>query len=264
MGTVVALVGAAIGIGIGFASPVTYTAESRVAVGAGDLSAGAVAGYPVAAESLASNYARYVNDRGVAQTDVPEGVTLSASQIPESNVIRIEAASADPEAATSAANTAADQLVSVVNDGGRQTTESVFEEFTEAASDDAKAQTRLAAAENDLNDLLLDEDSPKSDIQDARSAVTKATAAAANTAAKAAALRQKYTNLVDGSAVAGNLLVIRTAGDPTSNQMSAMSRLGLLGLVVGAAAGLVIASTLERRAHPAPQPQRQKASEAGQ
>ncbi len=119
VGVVAALLGAALGVGAAFAVPVTYTAEARVAVGSGDLTSGAIAGFPVAASQLASNYARYVNDRGVAATDLPENVTLSASQIPESNVIRIEVESSDPEAARSSANKAAELLVEAVNGSGK-------------------------------------------------------------------------------------------------------------------------------------------------
>lgn len=260
MSTVVAIVGALIGVAVAFATPTTYTAEARVAVGAGDLSAGAVAGFPVASSALASNYARYVNDRGVAQADVPEGVTLSASQIPESNVIRIEALSADPAAATAAANAASDQLVTLVNTSGRQSTEDVFKQFSKTSKDDAKAQTALAAAQHELDLLLSKTESKKSAVTKARNVVTRAAGTAAETTAKAAALRQQYTNLVDGSQTAGNLIVIRTADAPTTNRISLVSRLGLLGLIVGAAGGLVIAVVLERRRVPAANPANQKAT----
>ncbi|MFT4294061.1 MAG: hypothetical protein QM582_01455 [Micropruina sp.] len=246
-GTVAALIGAVVGVAVGFAMPVSYTAESRVAVGAGDLTSGAVAGFPLAASGLASNYARYVNDRGVAQTDVPEGVTLSASQIPESNVIRIEAVSADSAAATAAANTAAEQLVNIVNTNGRQSIDAAFADFSEAAKNDAKNQTQLAAAQRNLDQLLNKDGAKKAAIQAARDKVTQAAANAANTSAKSAALRQKYTNLVDGGKTAANLQLIRTADALKSNRMSRVSQLGLLGLIVGAAAGLVIALRIERR-----------------
>ncbi|MFT3832859.1 MAG: hypothetical protein QM711_06000 [Micropruina sp.] len=260
LGVAAAAAGALIGVAIGFAGPATYTAESRVAVGAGDLSAGAVAGFPVASSSLASNFARYVNDRGVAGTDVPEGVKLSASQIPESNVIRIEAVSADPAAATTAANAAADQLATTVNTGGRQSIQDVFKAYSDAARIDAKAQTRLSAANHDLAELLSDADSKSSAIRKARDTVTDAAAKASDSSATAAALRQKYTNLVDGSRSAANLMVIRTAGTAESNRTSLLARAGLLGLAAGAVIGLMLAVILERRRSPAHATSQQKAS----
>ncbi|MFT3886593.1 MAG: hypothetical protein QM713_00270 [Arachnia sp.] len=246
-GVAAAVIGAIVGVAAGFAMPVSFTAEARVAVGAGDLTSGAVAGYPLAAAGLASNYARYVNDRGVAQIDVPAGVTLSASQIPESNVIRIEAVSADAAAATSAANTAAEELVNLVNAGGRQSIDDVFAAFTDAAKEDAKNQTQLTAAQRDLDLLLNDEDAKNDAIKAARDKVTEASANAAATSAKAGALRQKYANLVDGAKTAANLQLIRTSNDVASNRKSRLSQLGLLGLIAGAGAGLVIALGIERR-----------------
>lgn len=247
VGVVAALLGAALGAAAAFVVPVTYTAEARVAVGSGDLTSGAIAGFPVAASQLASNYARYVNDRGVAATDVPENVTLSASQIPESNVIRVEAESADPAAARAAANSAAQTLVDTVNDSGRATADDVYADFQEAAKDDAAAQTGLAAAQHDLDKLLGKDNPSKADVKDARDKVTEAATKAADTGARANAIKQRYTNLIAGSSTAANLLLIRTADSLESNRTSMLARLGLAGLAVGAALGLVVAVVLERR-----------------
>lgn len=245
--TALALVGALLGAGVAFIVPTTWTAESRVAVGAGDLTSGAIAGFPIAASQLASNYARYVNDRGVAGTDVPEGVELSASQIPESNVIRIEASSADPDAARAAANTAATELIDTVNAGSRTTAEEVYAEFQELAGEDAAAQTALAAAQHDLDELLAEEDPSRRAVAAAREDVTEAAAKAADTAMRANAVRQRYTTLVAGTSSAANLLLVREADALESNRASLLARLGLAGLAAGAAAGLVLAVALERR-----------------
>jgi uncharacterized protein involved in exopolysaccharide biosynthesis len=247
LGVVAALLGAALGAAAAFVAPVTYTAEARVAVGSGDLTSGAIAGFPVAASQLASNYARYVNNRGVAGTDVPDNVTLSASQIPESNVIRVEAESADPAAAQAAANSAAQALVDAVNGSGKATTDEVYAAFQEAAKDDAAAQTELAAAQHDLDNLLGKDNPSKADVKDARASVTEAATKAADTGARANAIKQRYTNLVAGTSTAANLLLIRTADALESNRTSMLARLGLAGLAVGAALGLVAAVVLERR-----------------
>jgi capsular polysaccharide biosynthesis protein len=247
LGVVAALLGAALGLGAAFVIPVTYTAEARVAVGAGDLTSGAIAGFPVAASQLASNYARYVNDRGVAATDLPENVTLSASQIPESNVIRIEVESADAEAARSAANKAAQLLVDAVNGSGKTSATDVAADFEKAAKDDAAAQTDLAAAQHDLDQELGKDKPSKSKVKSLRSDVTAATAKADNTALTANALRQRYTNLVANGSTAANLQLIRTADGLESNRTSLLARLGLAGLAAGAAVGLIIAVVIERR-----------------
>ena len=247
LGVAAALLGAAIGVGTAFAVPVTYTAEARVAVGSGDLTSGAIAGFPVAASQLASNYARYVNDRGVAATDLPENVTLSASQIPESNVIRIEVESADPEAARSSANKAAELLIEAVNGTGKTSSPEVAAEFEKAAKDDAAAQTALSAAQHDLDEELGKNKPSSSKVKSLRSDVTEAAAKAANTSLTANALRQRYTNLVVSASTAANLQLIRTAEGLESNRTSMIARLGLAGLAAGAAAGLILAVVLERR-----------------
>jgi len=247
LGVIAALLGAALGVAAGFAIPVTYTAESRVAVGSGDLTSGAIAGFPVAASQLASNYARYVNDRGVAATDLPDNVTLSASQIPESNVIRIEVESADAEAARSAANKAAELLIEAVNGSGKSSAPDVAADFAKAAKDDATAQTQLAAAQHDLDQELGKNAPSKSKVKSLRSAVTEAAAKADNTSLTASALRQRYTNLVVSASTAANLQLIRTAEGLDSNRTSLLARLGLAGLAAGAAVGLILAVVLERR-----------------
>ena len=247
LGVTSALLGAALGVGAAFVIPVTYTAEARVAVGSGDLTSGAIAGFPIAASQLASNYARYVNDRGVAATDLREDVTLSASQIPESNVIRIEVESADPEAARSSANRAAEMLVEAVNGTGKTSSPEVAAEFEKAAKDEAAAQTALDAAKHDLDDELAEDKPSASLVKRLRSDVTDAAAKAASAGLTANALRQRYTNLVVSASTAANLLLIRTAEDLESNRTSLVARLGLAGLVAGAAVGLILAVVLERR-----------------
>ena len=251
VGTVIALIATGLGAAAAFALPVTYTAEARVAVGSGDLTSSAIAGFPLAASQLASNYARYVNDRGVASTDVPDGVDLAASQIPESNVIRIEATSADPEAARSAANGAADQLISVVNDNGTVPKDEVFDQFTKAAADKAAADTALAAAQHTLDNLLAKPDASKAKLKAARADVTDAAAKAAKAGLQSQALQQRYTSLVANPSTSATLKLIRTADEISSNRTSLLARLGLLGLVVGGAVGLVVAVLLDRRRVPA-------------
>lgn len=247
LGTVIALVASGLGVAAAFALPATYTAEARVAVGSGDLTSSAIAGFPLAASQLASNYARYVNDRGVANTDVPAGVDLAASQIPESNVIRIEATSADPEAARSAANAAAEQLIAVVNDNGAVPKDEVFDQFTKAAEAKAAADTALAAAQHTLDNLLGDKATSKAKLKAARADVTDAAAAAAQAGLQSQALQQRYTSLVTNPSTSAILKLVRTADGLASNRTSLMARLGLLGLVVGGAAGLLVATLRDRR-----------------
>jgi capsular polysaccharide biosynthesis protein len=174
-------------------------------------------------------------------------VTLSASQIPESNVIRIEVESSDPEAARSSANKAAELLVEAVNGSGKTSSPELAAEFEKAAREDAAAQTALDAAKHDLDDELGKENPTASKVKSLRDDVTDAAAKAANTSLTANALRQRYTNLVVSASTAANLQLIRTAEGLESNRTSMIARLGLAGLAAGAAVGLILAVVLERR-----------------
>lgn len=247
LGTLVALLFAALGAGAGFLAPVTWTAESRVAVGSGDLTSAAIAGFPLAASQLASNYARYVNDTGVAGSPVPGNVELSASQIPDSNVVRIEATSADPDAAKAAANDTAQKLIDLVNNNGNEPADKVYEAFTKAAEDDAAADSDVADAQHTLDKLLGRTDASKAAIRSAREKVAEASAKAAETGLLSDALRQKYTSMVAGANTSAKLQLARTADSISSNRTSLATRFGLLGLAAGAVLGLLIAIGLDRR-----------------
>ncbi len=110
------LVGALLGALVALMQPTTYTGEYRLAVGQGEMSALNIPGYPTATKDLASNYSRWVTDHGVAGMRLPEGVTsLTASPLPDSSVVRIEATAEDPDTATAGAKSAADALSAEVN-----------------------------------------------------------------------------------------------------------------------------------------------------
>ena len=96
--------------------PPIYQAEARLAVGQGQMTALNIPGFPSASEEMASNYARWVTHQGVQGQGIPDGVlSLEASPIVESNVLRIEATSLDPETAESAVAKATKQLKDAVN-----------------------------------------------------------------------------------------------------------------------------------------------------
>lgn len=96
--------------------PPVHVAEARLAVGAGQMTALNIPGFPTASEQMASNYARWVGHQGAQGVGLPEGtLSLTASPIVESNVLRIEATSRDPETAQEAVSQAAEQLEEAVN-----------------------------------------------------------------------------------------------------------------------------------------------------
>lgn len=227
----VTLAGLVLGLLIALLIPQRFTGEARVAVGAGTLTTSAIAGYPLAAQDLAANYARYINDTGLAGHPVPEGVKLTASPIPESNVIRIEAESRNRTEAELAAKDVAETLVRVVNsaDGVDAAGETggnlaaVAREWGEAYADvqTIEAQIRQGGGSSALRDRLAEAKTRES-IAQAKLEVVNA------------------TQLTD-------LLVVTEPGPATSDRWSHMQQFGLIGLVLGFLVGLVLAHRRDAR-----------------
>lgn len=249
---VLAIVGAVLGAVAGMIVPASYTAETRVAVGQGSLTSSAIAGFPLAAMDLASNYARYVNSTGVARQSTMPGVVLKASQIPESNVIRIEATSRNAQDAAAAAKAAADDLVSQVND---EATQRAVEETRTAVSQasagygDAFARVQTASAE------VIRVQSPPiasaADREGAQRRLAEAKAAEGITEAELRAQQAKLTRLISEDSEAAKLTVVRDVGEPESNRSSHIQLFLLLGALVGAAVGLVAVTVTGRPKKPA-------------
>lgn len=228
---VTTLTGLVLGLLAALLVPQKFTAEARVAVGAGTLTTSAIAGYPLAAENLAANYARYINDTGLAGHTVPDGVKLSASPVPESNVIRIEAESSDRTEAELVAKDVAETLVRVVNsaDGVDATGEpggnlaAVSREWGEAYAQVQylEAQIRQSGGSSALRNQLADAKTRES-IAQARLEVINA------------------TQLTD-------LLVVTEPGPASSNRWTYLQQFGLIGLVVGFLVGLLLAHRRDAR-----------------
>nr|WP_277626808.1 hypothetical protein [Arsenicicoccus piscis] len=248
LAAVLPIIGAIIGFLVAAMLPTTYTAESRVAVGKGDLSSGAIAGFPVAAASLASNYARYVNDSGVAgQTEVPEGVTMAASEIPDSSVVRIEATSKDQDQAVAAAQKTAEDLVKQVNgsqaEGSPQT---ALADYNKIAAQWAAAQTASNAAADRVG-KLSGTGSSATALAEARKTYEDAQVKLASLAVQKEALSQKYQNMVANSSTAADLTLVKKAEVTASDKSSREQTLALIGLVLGLGLALLLAARAARR-----------------
>ncbi len=242
------------GVALGVTRPVTYTAEARVAVGAGDLSTGAIAGFPLAAKELASNYARWINDQGL-RNDQTEGVTMAASPIPESSIIRVEGTGTNLAAVTKATEATANELVKAANgDGTNLDPKVTFTAYTKASDEWAAAKSALTTAQAQLDKLLATPNGATtgtvgttSQITTAREAVTKAMALETQKLQYMNALGAKYQNQLVNASQAADLVVVRKAEESSNDRMSQIQRYGLLGLIVGSALALLAAVALDRR-----------------
>lgn len=145
-------IGGGVGAAAGSLLPVNYTAETTIAVGHTDLTSQAQPGYALATQQLASNYARYVtnNDAMKQQYLDAQGAKIAASAIPESNLIRVEATSGDPETSEAVAADVANDLTEAVN----KERASLKIPAVEAEID--KLAGELAVLQRSRDDLVLD------------------------------------------------------------------------------------------------------------
>lgn len=237
-----------IGALAGFLQPATHTAEARVAVGKGDLTSGAIAGFPLAARELASNYSRYINDTGVAGDAVPDGATLSASPIPESNVIRIRAESRDEAQATAVAAQAAADLVAAVNTNDAERGSGATLDGLRAAHDTLREATSVF---EHYTSLLARQSAnpatPAGELEGTRAKLNAAITEKEIAQAKVEAIQTKYIRQVSEDSQAANLVLVREASLVGSSRPGAIQRGAILGLGVGVLAGCASALVLSRR-----------------
>ena len=238
---VLAVLGAAVGAGIGAGVPTRYTAEARVAVGAGDLTTGAVAGFPAAASSLAGNYARYVNNRAKAG---PSAVALSASPIPDSNVILIEGESTDEGDARAQVQKTADDLVTTVNKD--RLSGDLLARYNQAAATWARASSTQSVAQSELATELARPTPRAKRVKRLTTTLARATSATSRADVVKNSLASRYADQ-QRAAGAIDLRVVLPAATVSDTHSSSIQRYGLLGFVAGLGLSLLLAVGLERR-----------------
>lgn len=236
---------------VGLILPVSYTAETRVAVGQGTLTSSATAGFPLAAMDLASNYARYVNNTGTARQSTHPDAAVSASQIPESNVIRLEATSRDPELAKATATEITDELIAQVNDETRQRElETTRQDLAGASVEFAEAYSHVQSTSAELIRLQAPPVSSATQIENARQRLAESKAIEGRTQAELNAQQTKLVRMISEDSQAAKLTVVREVGDPASSRMSSLQLGLLIGLVLGAGAAVAATTLKERRRQP--------------
>lgn len=254
------ILGAAAGMAYALQAPRTYTAEVRLAVAGESLTAQAVPGFALASQELAANYARYVNN-AEAQTSLNEDLgvevgsvdEVTASPIPESNVIRIEVTARGETIAVRAAGQIADSLMERVNapDGRQADADAALAEFTRLSADAAQAEQASLAADDALNNALGRASSgsprPGDDIPALRNAAATAAAQLSVLEVQQQAVGQRYQTLIDEVDNAARLTIALRATSRGDDRLVATQRYVLLGLAVGAVLATLVAIALERR-----------------
>jgi hypothetical protein len=252
MTVVVVVIAIAAGLLLAATRPTAVTAEARLAVSGENLTAQQVPGFALAAQQLAANYARYVNNTDEqsaleSELGVRAGAVeaVTASPIPDSNVVRIEVTARDAVTARNAAAAVADALLQRINapDGTAATPEELLARFTDMSQQVATAQMDSEAASSAVQRGVAQ----GVDVGPLRDAAAAAASRLAVLKVQQDALGQQYRNAAASQDTASQLTVVEEAVVTGDDRLARFEQFGLAGLLAGAVLALLLASALERR-----------------
>ncbi len=241
----------ALAVLVAWVQPVTHTAEARLAVAGGDLAAQAVPGYALASQELAANYARYVNnsdDQGSLEEEIGADAgsisSVTASPVPESNVVRIVVDAADPATATAAARRLAETLIArVAAASTEEEAATVLEEFTAISTAVAEAEQDAARAQAEVGAAAA---GAPGDVEALRAAAARAAADLSVLRVQQEALGQRYRTLVD-TISSVDLTVVEPAEITGDDRAARAQRYALAGVLAGLLAAYALAGRRRRR-----------------
>ena len=245
------LVCAGVGAAAALVRTPDYTATSKLAVGRIDISSpGALSGYAVATEALATGYSRTVTSRAVAKavsakTGVPVDEIQShvlGTPIPESPVFKVEATSTDEKQAVALANASGHALIAYSARLNRSDPDSdrLYAQYRRAVFErkQAKREVKGAEAASESQEGTAEQD----EIDVARSELAAASL-------RVEAIGRAYSTSVQGQAATQLIQVISPADEATSDRRSTFLIYTLLGFVVGLLIGGALAFARESRLH---------------
>jgi uncharacterized protein involved in exopolysaccharide biosynthesis len=248
----VIVLGAA-GAAAGLTAQQTYTAQAQLNVGGGDLTSQSIPGYAVGVQSLASAYSRAISaDAIVARTatvvhrstgDVRGA--LSASPIPESPLILVEATGPTENAAVALANAGSTQLINYVTARAPQTADAdaLLRRFRTASAQLAAAQRRLGTVKSDIGGAKDLSSEQASRLQDAQAAVDVAQL-------QTKTLADQYSSESSTGDQKSVVRVLASASVADSDRHSRAEKLALAGVVAGFVLGCALAMALWARRRP--------------
>jgi capsular polysaccharide biosynthesis protein len=245
------------GIGYGHSRPVTYNAESRVAVGTGSLSAEAVAGYTTGVDAIAADYAHAVTTQdeitALRKTigsgpNGADGVSaVNASPLPDSAVIRVDVAASSAALAVKATNAVTASFIAGINATITTTTPAtLLSKYNAVSSQLVPAQTAQAAAQTALGRLEGD-GATAAEVTAAQQKLDALTVTVNDLTTQATALQSAYQTAVGTPTAENGLRSVQSAALIGSNSHSLLERWALIGLVVGAILALAGAFGLDYR-----------------
>lgn len=236
--------------------PTTYTADSRLAVGGSSVAAQAIPGFALAAQQTAGNYARFVSTAPVVaampSASKRDVVSVSASPIPSSNVVLIEASATSESSARAAAEVAASSLVKQVNSAlDVNNAGKTLVEFNAMTAKVTKAQSLRDSARRRVDQLVgklsVSAQATSAPLADAQGDLEKATTTLATLTVQQNALSNRYQSEFNTTPSQSRLSVVQKAVVTGNDKRSRVERYGVLGVAVGFGLALVLSVLLERR-----------------
>ena len=231
-----ALVLAGVGLAVGLLREPVHTAEARINVGRIDVPAYTLQGVTVGNITLAASYSRAVTapavvrgasrDTGISAEDVRE--QLSASPVPGSTLILVEAEADSAERAQQLANAGAGRLINYVTDlNVRQQESRSLNRFRRAQREVEKVRARLIrlARRPGANAAAIEK--------------TRLNLRTAELAARSVGNRVFQASVVPPPENLLQLVVPAATSD--SDETSVLQELGLIGLVAGLVVGIALA-----------------------
>lgn len=245
---VLAILGILAGIAAARSIPLTYTTEARLAVVSATNDAYSIPGYPLAARELAADYSRWVQNNATGGAWAPPGsVSVSASPIPDSAVIRVEVGARSQEQATQGAQqVSATLLKTVAGAQAQHDPQRAFRDFSRQAPGVALARAQLQQAETTYN-RAIGAGASASRIRAAGSVVQKARVKLAELELKQNAAASLYQRLYSDTQGASTLKQIVPAAPVGTPERTAQMRFGVLGAAAGLFCALLLAVALDRR-----------------
>lgn len=235
-------------------APASFGASSQILVGRVDVESTAVPGFVAANQQLAGVYSRLVStelvagpvarELDLAVDDVLSGVT--ASPVPESSILLVEAEAATQAGAVALAATAAEQLVvyvqqtSVAPAGGDAT----LQQFREASTRLVGARLARDTAQTALTEAQT---GPAAALTAAQEAFVAAQATLDATQLEVDTLSGTFQSDLRGSGERNSLQVITSGVGTGSDRLSRLQLAVAASLLIGLTTGVGLATLVENR-----------------
>lgn len=241
---VVTVIGLVCGVGAAFLRPPHYTAEARIVVGTNATLANvqASAGLPAAEDSFAAEYARLITSSTV-MSDVAARLhepslrgSLSASPIPQSPIIRVDATASSPNAAARLAEVGAEELILAVdklNTGTAATVQGLLAKYEQVEGALGSEQAQIKALQARLD--VTPSGSPT--VRSLRSRLVAAQGAADVDQLEATALSNQFQNQYSPYQQEEQTVKLTGPATSTGSDRKKVLEIGVIGGLIG---GLVV------------------------